>query len=193
VFNLLQLEERNRAFGMLDRAYEPVLKSMQRLDQPRALLIAALSASGHQDLAAVLQQKELTSAPWLIDVVVGPPKQLDFESDGRTGTVKFEVTMPDGKRKQACASIVREDINWRVKLPFTEGEGGNAIGVTLQETQAAVDKAVAGIKPVMEDLGTRLGGGEMIEDAVIRDRLTAVGRPLAAALQRMIYGQTSIK
>ncbi len=192
-FDLVRLEKRDRALGALDESYTPVLKSLQELDGPRDRLVKALRESAHADLTLLLPKKELTSCPGLVEVVLGPPKQLGFECDEESGVVNVEVLLPDGTRKKAWAKIHKKGVPWKITMPFAYSADGKPSGPTPQETLAAISKAVAAMEPVMTKLAERLEAGEMIEDSEICEQLNQAGRPIAAALQRMIYGQTNIK
>ena len=193
LFKMIRIEERDRAFVGIDKAHAPVLKCMQTLDGARKELVDALTEAGYVDLAEIVKRKTVTSAPDLIEVVLGSPKELDFKSDDRKAVLKVEATGPDGKKKQYWASMVREDISWRLALPLTNAPDAKPGSPTPDQTLAATEKAIAGIKTVMVDLTGRLKAGEMLEARAIREKLTAAARPLAAAMQAMIYGQTSIK
>jgi len=193
LFKMIRLEERDRAFVGIDKAYEPVLKCMQTLDESRKQLIEALQEAGHVDLAEIMKRKTVTLSPDLIEVVLGPPKQLDFKGDGKKATVKVEALCPDGTKKAYWASMVREDVTWELMLPLATTPDGKSGSPTPDQTLAATQKAVAAMKPVMTDLTTRLKAGEMIEEDAMREKLSAVAKPLAAAMQAMIYGQASIK
>lgn len=193
LLNRIELEQRDRVFMLLDTAYEPVLKSFQGLDASRKRLIKALRETSQEDLALILGQKQITSAPELIEIVVGRPKQSDFNFAGETALMKLELPMPDGKRKEAWVKITRDDVRWRVAVPFADSPDAKPSGQVPKGVLADADKAVAGMKKVMDDLSTRLEKGEMIEATTIREKLSKAGRPLAAVVQRIIYGQTNIK
>ncbi|MBN1341065.1 MAG: hypothetical protein JXQ73_00190 [Phycisphaerae bacterium] len=190
---MVQLGERDRAFGMLDERYDPILESLKKLDASRDRLIKALDDSNHADLAAMLRQKRLTSAPGFIEIICGEPKNLDFTSDGKTAVIKVSVPMPDGKTQQAWVRLSSEGVGWRVALPFAQSADAEPKGVPVGELQSEVDKAVADLQKAMDDFSGRLEAGQMIETGVIRDKLTACGRPIAAVMQRLIYNQTNIK
>ncbi len=190
LFRMIQLEERDRAFRMLDDAYQPILGSLQTLDASSDRLRKALDTSGHGSIAAMLKQKRLTLAPGYIEIVAGDPNCLELKADDKNAVVKVEVALPDGKCKEAWASMTRKEITWKVKLPLANGPDAKPGGPSPSETRAAVDKAVAGMKPVIDDLAGRLEAAEMIEESVIAEKLTTAARPLAAALQQMVYGET---
>jgi len=193
LFNLVRLEKRDRAFATLDKAYRPVLNRLEALDESRDRLIKALEGSAHADLALMLRHKPLTLTPEPVDVVFGPPTMIEFKPGARQATAKVAVMLPNGEQKQVWAKIARDGITWRVMVPLADSAEGKPSGPSPKETLSAVDKAVGEIKEVLDELAGRLEGGEMIEEAAISERLTAAGRPLVAALQRMIYGQTTIE
>jgi len=190
LFRMIQLEERDRAFGMLDDAYQPILESLKTLDASSERLRKALKNSGHGSIAAMLEQKRLTLAPGCLEIVAGDPNCAELKSDGKKAVVKVQVALPDGKCKEAWASMTRKEITWKLKLPLADAPDAKPGGPSPSETRAAVDKAVAAMKPVIDDLAARIEATEMIEETVITEKLTTAARPLAAALQRMVYGET---
>ncbi len=194
LFTLIRLEERDRVFNMMDKDHEPILTSLKQLDEPRKRLIEALRNTSHIDLSEVLSQKRLTSLPAPIEVIVAAPKLLEHKSTGENqALVHVEYLQPDGKTRKAWTKLEKESVSWRTTLPFTDTPEGKAGGPSIEQTKTEVDKAVASVKTVMEDLSGRLEKGEMMEDQQIREKLVVATKPLAAAIQTMVYGQTNIK
>jgi len=195
LFTLIRLEERDRVFKLISYSYEPVLDALKQLDDARNRLIDALTQTAHTDLASVLTQKRLTSLPDAVEVIVGPPNVLEYKMEGETALVRFDMPLPDGVSKQAWAQL-RRDPNasgWRIDLPFAESPGGTGVGPSGEQVRAEVDKAARDMKALMSELADRLEAGEMMDSAPIRRKLTEAGRPLAAAIQRMIYGRSNIR
>lgn len=193
LFELIQLEERDRIFGSIDEAYQPILESLQTLDEPRERLIQALTDTSNNDLALLLFRKRLTSAPELVEIAVGPVKQVDFRPEATKASVKLELQVPNGGRKEAWTTVYRKGVSWRVNVPLAYSADGKTTGPSPEQILGDVKKAVSDLKQVMEDLTKRLEAGEMVEPFEIREKLTAAGRPLGAAMQNILYGQTNIR
>jgi hypothetical protein len=195
LFTLIQLEERDRVFGMVDKDHEVILASLKQLDETRMRLIKALEQTAHQDLAYVLTQKRLTCMPESLDVVLNLPKVVEYKVNDQelTALVKVSLTEPDGKLREVYTNMKKEGLTWRIRLPLADKPDGPAIPAAAPNViREEVEKNIVGIKKVMLEFATRLEAGDMIEEGFIRQVLDEAGRPLAATLQKMIYGQSAI-
>ncbi len=193
VLNLLRLDERDRAFQTLDAAYEPVLAELKAIDESRQRLLSALDQSGHQDLATLLEQKELTAVPMDLDIIPATPKFIKLDSDGTNAIVQYEVQYPDGQTKQVYIKAAKEGgISWRIVLPFVENPDQDVDMTKVADLAAEAKKAAQELKKTLDAIAEELEKGAILSDEAICDRLHKAGKGVGGVVQKLIYGQDYI-
>lgn len=194
VVNLLRLDERDRAFQTLDPAYEPVVTQLKIIDDARLRLIKALDESGHQNLATVLEHKELTASPLPVEIVPSTPKYLELDSDGTSAIIQYEVEYPDGKTKKVFAKAEKnEGITWRLTLPFVESPDQDVDMAKVADLAAEAEKASKELKKALDDVADQLEAGKMLTEEAITQRLMKASKGVGGVIQKLIYGKNYTK
>lgn len=193
LFELMQLEERDRIFAVIDESYAPILECLKTLDESRGALAKALAGVSYGDLGFMLSRKRITCSPERIDIVVGPFKQVDFKFGQEKSDVKLELSVPDGGKKDAWTIATSKGVGWRVKVPIAYSSDLKTSGPSPEQILAELKPAVANMKKLMDSLSKRLAAGDMVEASDVRRKLFAAGKPLGAAIQQIVYGKANLK